>query len=112
MNDSQRPPLPAETMAPTSPQRKLMRRVVMIEGITVLVLLLMAGIWFAADALLLIFACILFAVLLYELSSILNRRLGLHRQLALIVVLLLLVAVIGLGGWAMAPQIAEQSSAL
>src|SRR5206468_12978722 len=97
MNNSQRPPLPAETMAPTTPQRKLMRRVVMIEGITVLVLLLIAGIWFAADALLLIFACILFAVLLYELRSLLNRRLGLHRQLPLRVVLLSLVAVIVLG---------------
>jgi predicted PurR-regulated permease PerM len=112
MNDSQRPPPSDDTLAPTPPQRQLMRRVVMIEGITLLILALAAAVWFAADALLLIFACILFSVLLYELSGILHKRLGLPRQWALPVVLLLLVAVIGLGGWAMAPQIAEQSSAL
>lgn len=112
MNDSQRPSPPNPTLGPSRPQRDLMRRVVMIEGITVLFLALGAAIWFAADALLLIFACILFAVLLYELSGILHRRLGLNRQLALLVVIALLVATIGLGGWAMAPQIAEQSSAL
>ncbi|WP_051971303.1 AI-2E family transporter [Massilia sp. 9096] len=122
MNDSQHLPspglesgpssAPASTLGPTPPQRNLMRRVVMIEGITVLFLALGAAIWFAADALLLIFACILFSVLLYELSVIVRDRLKINRQLALVVVLLLLVAVIGLGGWAMAPQIAEQSSAL
>ena len=112
MNDVQPAPPADPTMAPKPPQRDLMRRVVMIEGITVLFLLLIAGLWFAADALLLIFACILFAILLYELSSMLQRRLGLHRQIALVVVVLGLLAAIGLGGWAMAPQIAEQSAEL
>jgi predicted PurR-regulated permease PerM len=112
MNDSQHPSPPAETLGPSRPQRNLMHRVVVIESITVLFLALGAAVWFASAALLLIFACILFSVLLYELSNILHRRLGLHRQLALLVVIGLLVAIIGLGGWAMAPQIAEQSSAL
>lgn len=104
---------PAEHPAPPTPaQRHLMRRVVLAYSIGALFLLFLAGIWFAADALLLIFACILFAVLLYELSAMLQRRLGLNRQVALVIVILSLLAVIGFGGWAMAPQISQQSSEL
>jgi predicted PurR-regulated permease PerM len=102
---------------PTSPavkpaQRKLMRRFVLIDGIAVLFLGLIAAVVLAIDALLLIFACVLFAVLLFELSAILCRRFGWNRKLALVVVVLALLLVIGLGGWAMAPQIAEQSTEL
>jgi predicted PurR-regulated permease PerM len=102
---------------PTSPavkpaQRRLMRRFVLIDGIAVLFLAIAAAVVFAIDALLLLFACVLFAVLLYELSAILCRRLGWNRTLALAVVVLGLLLVIGLGGWAMAPQIAEQSGEL
>jgi predicted PurR-regulated permease PerM len=104
---------PAEHPAPPSPaQHHLMRRMVLIDGIGALFLLLLAAAWFAADALLLIFACVLFAVLLYELSAILHRRFKLNRQVALVVVILFLLAVIGLGGWAMAPQISTQSAEL
>ena len=104
---------PAEHPAPPTPeQRYLMRRVVLVYGIGVLFLLLLAGVWFAANALLLIFACILFAVFLYELSAMLQRRLGLNRQVALVIVILSLLAIIGLGGWAMAPQISQQSAEL
>jgi len=97
---------------PATPKRKLMKRVAMIDGIGVLFVLGLAAIWFAADALLLIFACILFAVLLYKLSDLLAQRTGMKRQLALAAVVLLLFAIIGLGGWAMAPQISEQSGKL
>jgi predicted PurR-regulated permease PerM len=89
-----------------------MRRVVLVDGIGALFLLLLAAAWFAADALLLIFACILFAVLLYELSAMLQRRFGLNRQVALVIVIVFLLAVIGLGGWAMAPQITQQANEL
>ena len=94
------------------PERKLAKRTALIDGIGVLFVLGLAAVWYAADALLLIFACILCAVLLYRLSSMLAQRLPLGRQWALALVLLLLFAVIGLGGWAMAPQIAEQSGKL
>ncbi|KGF79906.1 hypothetical protein IA69_21980 [Massilia sp. JS1662] len=93
-------------------QRKLMRRFVLVDGIAVLFLALVAAVVLAIDALLLLFACVLFAVLLYELSAILCRRFGWNRKLALVVVVLALLLVIGLGGWAMAPQIAEQSTEL
>ena len=106
MNDTS--PSPAVKPA----QRKLMRRFVLIDGIAVLFLGLIAAVVLAIDALLLIFACVLFAVLLFELSAILCRRFGWNRKLALVVVVLALLLVIGLGGWAMAPQIAEQSTEL
>lgn len=104
---------PSEAVeADAAPKRKLMKRTAIINGIAVLFILGLAAVWFAADALLLIFACILCAVLLYKLSEMLARRTKMKRQLALAVVVLLLFAVIGLGGWAMAPQISEQSTKL
>src|SRR4051812_11202674 len=102
---------PAEHPAPPSPtQRHLMRRMVLVDGIGALFLLLLAAVWFAADALLLIFACILFAVLLYKMSTALERHFKLNHQVALLIVIALLLLVIGLGGWAMAPQITQQSA--
>jgi predicted PurR-regulated permease PerM len=98
--------------APAPAQRQLMKRTALIDGIAVLFFLGLAAVWFAADALLLIFACILCAVLFYELSRMLARRTHMKRKLALALVVLLLLAIIGLGSWAMAPQIAEQSTKL
>src|SRR5690606_27183260 len=108
MNNNIPPSL--ETEPPEAPltQRKLARRTTLVNGIGVLFILGLAAVVLAADALLLIFACILFAILLYKLSELMHRRFQLRRQLALGIVVLLLSAVIGLGSWAMAPQISEQ----
>lgn len=105
------PPSPPKAK-PTPSQRRLMRRHALIDGMAVLFLALAAAVVIAADALMLVFACILFAILLYKLSAILQRRFGWNRKLALVAVVLTLAAIIGLGGWAMAPQISEQSSEL
>nr|WP_314546791.1 AI-2E family transporter [uncultured Massilia sp.] len=105
------PPSPPEAK-PAPSQRRLMRRHALIDGMAVLFLALAAAVVIAADALMLVFACILFAILLYKLSAVLHRRFGWNRKLALVVVVLALAAIIGLGGWAMAPQISEQSSEL
>lgn len=113
MNEHSPSPSPAPGSGPdATPKRKLMKRSAIIDGIAVLFIIGLAAVWFAADALLLIFACILFAVLLYKLSAMLAQRTGMKRQIALGIVVLLLFAVIGLGGWAMAPQISEQSTQL
>lgn len=103
---------PHDTPEAPAAQRKLARRVTLVNGIAVLFILGLAAVVLAADALLLVFACILFSILLYKLSEILARRAGMKRTIALTIVVLLLSAVIGLGGWAMAPQISEQSSQL
>ncbi|WP_305824555.1 AI-2E family transporter [Massilia brevitalea] len=104
--------LPDRDEPEAAPKRKLMKRTAIIDGIGVLFILGLAAVWFAADALLLLFACVLFSVLLYKLSQLVARHTGIKRPIALAIVVLLLFAVIGLGGWAMAPQIAEQSNKL
>ena len=110
------PPTPpsSDATAPETPltQRKLARRVTLVNGIGVLFILGLAAVVLAADALLLIFACILFSILLYKLSALLHQRTGIKRNIALVMVVLLLSAIFGLGGWAMAPQISEQSGQL
>ncbi|WP_377705080.1 AI-2E family transporter [Pseudoduganella sp. UC29_71] len=94
-------------------QRGFLHRVVLMDGIAALFLLTLAAMWFAADALLLIFACILFAILLCALSRIAHRRLHLpSRRAALALVLVLFAALFGVGGWLMAPQLSEQASHL
>jgi predicted PurR-regulated permease PerM len=95
-----------------SAKRTFLQRVALVDGIGVIFVLALAGIWFAANALLLVFACILFAILLYELSSMLQSRLRVSHRTALGLVVLLMLAVVGTGGWLMAPQISEQASKL
>lgn len=107
-------PPSSDATTPETPltQRKLARRVTLVNGIGVLFILGLAAVVLAADALLLIFACILFSILLYKLSALLHQRTGIKRNIALVIVVLLLTAIFGLGGWAMAPQISEQSGQL
>lgn len=94
-------------------QRGFLHRVVLMDGIAALFLLTLAALWFAADALLLIFACILFAILLSALARIAHRRLRLpSRRVALALVLATLLALFGVGGWLMAPQISDQADKL
>ena len=112
MNDQADTTPPPDDTAGAPTQRRLARRVALINGIGILFLILLAAVWFARDALLLLFACILCAVLLYELSRIVHRRLGINRKLALAGLLVLLLVIIGGGGYLMAPQISEQASRL
>ena len=97
---------------PPQTQARVARRVTMISGIAVLFAAGVAAVVLAADALLLVFACILCAILLYKLSEIVARKLHMKRKLALALVVVLLGAIIGFGSWAMAPQISEQSGKL
>ncbi|AVR96986.1 AI-2E family transporter [Pseudoduganella armeniaca] len=103
MNDQ--PPSPM-------PEQRFARRVALVNGIAILALLLLAALWFAHDALLLVFACVLFAILLYELAGIVQRRLPLNRHWSLALVVTVLLLVFGVGGWLMAPQIGEQADTL
>lgn len=103
MNDSPPPPMPGQRFA---------RRVALVNGLALLTLLVLAALWYAHDALLLVFACVLFAILLYELAGWVHRRLRLSRQWALAVVVAVLLLVFGVGGWLMAPQIGEQADTL
>lgn len=93
-------------------QRRDAKRVSMISGIAILFIALAAAVVLAADALLLIFACILCAILLYKLSDMLAQRFPMHRRVALVIVVVALLTIVGIGSWAMAPQVSEQSSKL
>ncbi len=92
--------------------RDLSRRTVLVDGITVLFILALAAVYVASDALLLVFACILFAIFLYKLSEMLRKQTHLSPKLSLTAVVLVLLGVFVGGGWLMAPQISEQSSQL
>ena len=80
---------------PPQTQARVARRVTMISGIAVLFAAGVAAVVLAADALLLVFACILCAILLYKLSDIVARKLHMKRKLALALVVVLLGAIIG-----------------
>lgn len=93
-------------------ERSFLHRVVLAYGIGMLFLLALAALWMGADVWLLLFACALFAVLLYELSRRMALRLRIRRGIALTVIAAALAGVIGGGGWLAAPQIADQAAQL
>lgn len=101
----------AAPAAPTS-QRSFLHRVVLAYGIGMLFVLVLAALWFGAEVLLLLFACALFAILLYELSRRMAAHLPIRRGVALTIIAIALAALIGGGGWAIAPQIADQAAQL
>ncbi len=68
----------------------------------------LAVLWLIADALLLLFAAILLAILLHTASGLLVRFTGLPHGLALAISTLVLLGVFGLLGWLFIPRLAEQ----
>lgn len=75
-------------------------------------LIAFALLWYAGSVLLLVFASVLIAVLLHGTSVRLGHRLHLPYKFALPLVVLLAIAVIGLTGYLLAPQVAEQMDQL
>ncbi|GIZ50130.1 AI-2E family transporter [Noviherbaspirillum aridicola] len=92
--------------------RRVMHRTVLFDTVSLLFVLAASVIWLAPEVLLLIFACVLMAILLYDVSARLRGWLGLPNWAALTIVVVLLLALIVGGGWLMAPQISRQSSEL
>ncbi|MGV3742409.1 MAG: AI-2E family transporter [Burkholderiaceae bacterium] len=92
--------------------RNFLHTTFLFYGVGLLFLLAGTVVWLAYDALLLVFACILVAVLLYDLSCRLKKWLPVPRGVALGIVVLLFFLVLGIGGWLMAPQVAQQASEL
>ncbi|MDQ3649182.1 MAG: AI-2E family transporter [Acidobacteriota bacterium] len=84
------------------------RRVLIAAGIIITLLLVLLLLWYAVDVLMLVFTGILMAIFLRGLSDKLSERIGLSSGWSLAVVCLALVALISLGGWLLAPSIAEQ----
>jgi predicted PurR-regulated permease PerM len=92
--------------------RDFTKRVGIVFGAAALFLFLFALLWFASDALLLIFSGILIAVLLHDASCQVERWIPLPRGAALSVVLLTVIAIFALAGWLLASQVIDQVSQL
>lgn len=101
-------PLPHRDVRSAKPDREYVYRIATVFAIGTFFLLLLAMIWFAGNVLLVIFASILFAVLLNGASNRMAKRLHLPRGAALVVVLLLLALVLGLAIYFLGPRVAEQ----
>ncbi len=88
--------------------RRTFVQAVVIGGVTLLFLLVL----YAAQVLLLVFAGILVGVLLYGIACWITRKTGLHHYVALALAVLVPLGLLVLGGWLIAPAVAEQASQL
>ncbi len=89
-----------------------LRRVVLFYGVTFLFMLMLTAIWFASSVLLMIFACSLMAILLYDLTGRIRKYLPLSHTVALSFLVVSVCVVFGSGAWLIAPQISEQAQQL
>ena len=86
----------------------LARRVLVVVGVTVAVLVLLLFLWYARDVLLLTFAGVLFAVILRRLATWLSDRTPLTPRWALLVTVLVLIGALGGAVALRGPAIAAQ----
>lgn len=89
-----------------------MHRTVLFDTVSLLFVAVAGIVWYAADVLMLVFACILFAILLYDMSRRVRQWLHLPHWLALSLVVTLLVVVLAGASWLMAPQVSQQAGEL
>ena len=106
------PPAPLAQRDTAGKHSELLHRLVLMYGVALMFILVLAAVWFSADALLLIFSCILFSILLFELSEVVRERFHLTRKYALPLVVLSMMLIIGISGYLMAPQISDQADKL
>jgi predicted PurR-regulated permease PerM len=77
-----------------------------------LIILLVVGVGYAIDVLLLAFAGVLFAILLRGLSDFLSTHTGMGEKWSLAATVLLLMVLVTVGAWLLIPSIAEQTDEL
>lgn len=104
--------LPEPTVAPPRPGPHFVVRTLAGTGIVLGVLVLLLGLWFGRDVVLLLFAGLLFAVLLRTFALALHRHSPLGERWSLaVVVFLLLAALVGIGAL-VGPMLGEELRAL
>ncbi len=112
MRGEYRPRIRKRSSAPhdssEAPPFTFVRKTLIVVGITAAAALALLIIGAAANVFVLIFAGILVAVLLRSLSNVLSAHTPLSEGVAFAIVLFLLVGLIGLGSWLLAPNIAGQ----
>lgn len=84
------------------------KRSLTVIGLTVLVLLFLALIFFAFDLLLLFFSAVLLAIFFRGLGDLVRRATKFPETVSIIIAALVLIGAFALGGWLLAPDIAEQ----
>lgn len=97
---------PHET--PDNPQWNFIRQVLIVLALIALFALVSVWLWYGADVILLIFAGLLLGIFLRSLSGLLSRHTTLSNNWALTFVLVLIVGLITLGVWLLAPSIERQ----
>ncbi len=88
--------------------RAPVRRHLPIVAIVIVVVALLLVVWYTIDVLVLVFTGILLAVFLRGLSDILSRHTPLGGQSSLLVVVIMLLGIVGVGIWLLAPQLSTQ----
>lgn len=102
----------AMPQGPKNSNRAIASRTLVQAGVVAAVVVFCWIIWLAFDFVLLIFASILVAALIHGVSCWISEKTGLSRNLAMLLFFVVLLALLGLGGWLVAPRIAEQFQAL
>jgi len=96
-------------MTPTdNSEQSFARRVLINIGIVLLVVAVLVIVIYVVDVILLLFGAILVAIFLHGLAKISRRHLRLSEGLSVLLVSFLLVVLLALGLWLLAPSVAEQ----
>lgn len=93
-------------------ERLFIRRLLLTVGVVLAVGLLVAGVWLSIHVWLAVFAGVLLAVFLSTLTGWVSQITRLPRGWALACVLVFLLGLASLGGWLLAPKVAEQFTEL
>lgn len=83
-------------------------RVLITVGIVITAVLLALLFFYEIDVILLLFAAVLFAIFLYGLSGYTRRYTNLSNGLSVLLISVILLAVLSLSVWGLAPSISEQ----
>jgi len=92
----------------TNTNSRFIQKVLITVTIIAAIVLLVWGFIYVIDVILLLFGAILLAIFLHGLANILRRYLRLSEGISVLLVSALLVAVIALSAWLLAPSVAEQ----
>lgn len=100
------------TSTPQNDAKTVANRTIVQAAVLAFVVLLSIVAWLAFDFILLLFASILFGVLIHGVSRWLCSKTALSYKLSMAVFFVLLLLGLGGGGWLVAPSVAEQADAL
>lgn len=87
---------------------QFVNRVLIVVGVVILAILLVVGLFYVFDVILLLFSAVLLAIFLHGLAEIVIRYTNLSEGFSVLLVSVILVAALAFGVWLLAPDVAEQ----